>query len=390
MITCRRDDFHLPDDLHYLNCAYMAPLSKAVERAGIAGLLKKRDPSSIRAEDFFEESEQVRELFARILGASPRSVAIIPSVSYGVASIAQNLRVEAGDNIVVLEEQFPSNIYIWQRIAERENAQIRTVMAGSTSAARAAKWNERILEAIDARTSVVALPHVHWTDGTLFDLPGIAERARSVEAALVVDGTQSVGALPFDVEQIQPDALICAGYKWLFGPYSIGMAYFSERYHSGRPLEENWIARNHSEQFSRLVQYEGEYQPGAVRYDVGERSNFILIPMMAAALDQVLDWGAEDIQAYCRQLTADPIAEIRELGYGVEDSSGRAQHLFGIRMPRAVDPEDLRTALEQRNISVSVRGSAVRVSPHVYNDEQDVDALIDALRAAVSISPSAS
>lgn len=384
MLTCQKQLFSLPSDLHYLNCAYMAPMARTVEEAGIAGIRRKRNPSVIEPADFFEDSDRVRRLFGRLIHADAGSVALIPSASYGIAVIAKNVDMGRGDRIIVLEEQFPSNVYAWRRIAEEAGASVVTVGPGPGAATRAARWNQRILEAIDHRTAVVAMPHTHWTDGTRFSLEDIATRAREVGAALVIDGTQSVGALPFDVRRIQPDALICAGYKWLLGPYAIGMAYFDPRHHGGQPLEENWIGRRHSEQFSGLVAYEDRYQPGAVRFDVGERSNFILVPMMAAALELVLQWGPESIQTYCETLTRPLIDRARELGFEIEPPSGRAHHLFGLRTSDGLDPDRLREALARRHVSVSVRGSAVRVSPHVYNDDQDVEALVDALQATAS------
>lgn len=386
MLTCQKERFFLPPDHHYLNCAYMAPLAKVVEAAGIEGIRLKRIPSRIRPEDFFRESDRVRSLFARLVGAKTSSIALIPSASYGIATIARNLPVERGRNIVLLEEQFPSNVLTWRRLASERGAEIRTVSPGEAGSGRASSWNRRLLESIDARTAVVAVPHVHWADGTLFDLEAVSDRARDVDAALIVDGTQSVGALPFDVGRVKPAALVCAGYKWLLGPYSMGAAYFDERYHAGVPLEENWILRLGSEEFSRLVNYEDRYHPGAVRYDVGERSNFILVPMLAAALEMVLEWQPERIQAYCERLIAGLVEEAPGLGYRMEAAGGRAHHLFGIRTPDGVDPNALREELDRRGLSVSVRGSALRVSPHVYNDLHDVDALLDALRAASHVS----
>jgi selenocysteine lyase/cysteine desulfurase len=238
-----------------------------------------------------------------------------------------------------------------------------------------------MLEAIDRDTGVVALAPVHWTDGTLFDLEAIGARAREVGAALVVDGTQSVGALPFDVQELRPDALIVASYKWLFGPYSIGVGYFGPRYMDGVPLEESWIAREGSQDFRALVDYQEGYQPGAVRFDVGERSNFILVPMLVAALRIVLAWGPERIQSYTRQLSGDLLEEARSLGYAIEEDPYRVGHLFGIRMPPGVEMEGLKVALQREGVSTSLRGSALRVSPHVYNDEEDMEALRRALRA---------
>jgi selenocysteine lyase/cysteine desulfurase len=236
---------------------------------------------------------------------------------------------------------------------------------------------------------VVALPQVHWTDGTRFDLERIGQRARHVGAAFVIDGTQSVSAHPFDVQRIMPDAVVCAGYKWLLGPYGLGLAWLGARFDNAEPLEETWIGRLHSEDFQRLVNYRDEYQPGAARFDVGERSSFILLPMLVAALEQVTALGAHRIQQYCEKLTSGVIAEAQELGFASVDASGRGAHLFGLRMPPGIDLGALQRTLEERRIFAALRGNALRLSPNVYNDAEDMAALVDALRAAVSAGTSA-
>jgi selenocysteine lyase/cysteine desulfurase len=381
-LTCQRDAFSLPSDLHYLNCAYMSPLPRVVEEAGIRGMIRKRNPAELQADDFFRESEEVRQLFSALIHApDPSSIAIIPSVSYGIGVAAQNTPVESGQNIVLLHEQFPGNVYGWRRLAWENGAEIRMVRP-QEGPGRGRIWNERILEAIDSDTAVVALAPVHWTDGTVFDLLAIGARAREVGAALVVDGTQSVGALPFDVQLLRPDALIVASYKWLLGPYSIGVGYFGDRYLEGMPLEETWIAREGSEDFQGLVEYRDGYQPGAVRFDVGERSNFILVPMLVAAIRLLSGWGPESIQSYVRGLTRDFMDEVRNLGYSMEEERYRAGHLFGIRLPEGLDLTRLRDALAQEHVSVSLRGSALRVALHLFNDERDVAVLLKVLRKA--------
>jgi selenocysteine lyase/cysteine desulfurase len=315
-----------------------------VEEAGLRGLLQKRDPSSITPEDFFRESDEVRALFSELVNApDPSRIAILPSVSYGVGVAARNTTLRAGQNIVLLEEQFPGNVYAWRRLALERGAEVRMVGPGGERT-RGRIWNQRILEAIDEATGVVALAPVHWTDGTRFDLEAIGARAREVGAAFVVDGTQSVGALPFDVQELKPDALICAGYKWLLGPYSIGVGYFGPR------------------------------------YLVGERSNFILVPMLAAALKLTLDWRPERIQEYTRALVLGLLSEAEELGYALEEESWRVHHIFGIRMPPGVDLAAMKQALAREGVSASLRGSALRVSPHLYNDDADVEALSRVLR----------
>jgi selenocysteine lyase/cysteine desulfurase len=389
-LCCQRDAFSIPRGLHYLNCAYMSPLPRAVEEAGLLGMARKRDPSGLSPHDFFDESQEVRRLFADLVNIpDPNSVAIIPSVSYGVGVAARNTPLDKGQNVVLLEEQFPGNVYAWLRLAKEAGAEVRMVgpgdghrSAGGVGGGRGRRWNQRILEAIDGDTGLVALAPVHWTDGTRFDLEAIGARAREGGAALVIDGTQAVGALPFDVQALKPDALIVACYKWLLGPYSIGVGYFGTRYTDGIPLEETWIAREGSEDFRALVDYQESYQPGALRFDVGERSNFILNPMVVAALGLLGGWRPERIQAYAKELTKELLEEAEALSFAVEEEAFRVGHIFGIRTPEGMDMESLSAALREENISASLRGSALRVSPNVYNDARDVEALKRALRLA--------
>jgi selenocysteine lyase/cysteine desulfurase len=380
MLQSQRDQFSLPDGVHYLNGAYMSPLMKAVEEAGIQGIRAKRFPADISVDDFFAGADTARALFAGLIhGDDPQRVAILPAVSYGIAAAARNTPMAAGQNVVLAEGQFPSNALIWRRLAADHGAGIRTVAEPDGARGRSREWTARVLDAIDADTAAVALAPVHWTDGTRFDLAAIGARARQHGAAFVIDGTQAIGAMPFDVQETGADAVICAAYKWLLGPYSLSFGWFGPRYDQGTPLEEAWLARSESDDFRNLVAYREEYRPAAARYDVGGRSNFALMPMAIAALRQLLDWGIPEIEAYCRSLTADLFAALPEAGFEVDEEEGRAAHIFGLRATRALDNAALKAELERRRIYVSLRGSAVRVSPNVYNTAEDVEALKGAL-----------
>ena len=358
----------------------MSPISTAVEAAGVAGVARKRAPSRLTPNDFFTEAARARALFARLVNVGDASrIAIIPAASYGLAIAARNLPAARGQNIVVTHEQFPANVHVWRKLASVRGVEMRVVHPPDVVDGRGRGWNSRVLDAIDARTAIVAIGHVHWTDGTRFDLEAIGAQARHVGAALVVDGTQSVGAMPFDVARIQPDALVVATYKWLMGPYSMGFAYLGPRFDGGEPLEETWSGRAGSENFKELVHYRDDYQPGAIRYDVGERTNFALMPMAIAALEQVLEWQPARVQEYCTTLTAPLFDRVRALGYTVEDAAYRGAHLFGLRAPAGTDIVAIGDTLRARKVHVSLRGSAIRVAPHVYNDARDVDALLAAL-----------
>jgi len=380
MISSQRKKFSLPRGSVYLNGAYMSPLLKDVEKAGITGIKRKRNPGSLPSEDFFTGPRKLREEFAKLINTKESTrIATVASASYGLSTVARNIRIDRSQNIVVVADQFPSNVYPWTRLCEENGSQLKTVRPAESLIERGKIWNERILESIDKNTRLIAIGHVHWADGTKFDLTEIRKRTRDVGALLVIDGTQSVGALPFDVNKIQPDALICAGYKWMLGPYSIGLAYYGEYFDGGKPIEENWINRKRSEDFAALVQYQNEYQPGALRYEVGERSNFILVPMMTVALKQINQWRPENIQAYCAKISRKPIVQLREAGFWVEEEAFRASHLFGVRLPKGADIKKIKHALKASSISVSFRGDAIRVSPGVYNTEADLAKLVKTL-----------
>jgi selenocysteine lyase/cysteine desulfurase len=369
----KRDLFEIPDDIVYLNCAYMSPQLRPAREVGEKAISRKSRPWEITPDDFFEDAEEIRALFARLVGGDADGVAIIPSVSYGISVAAANVPVREDEKIVILEDQFPSNVYAWGGLAERSGARLVTLPRPEDL-----DWTRALLEEIDTDTAVVAVPNCHWTDGSLIDLASVGESVREAGAALVVDAIQSLGAHPFDVSEVRPDFLVAASYKWLLGPYGVGYMYVGEGYREGKPIEHNWINRRGSQDFSGLVVYQDAFQPGARRYDVGERSNFALLPMAAEALRQLLDWGVENVSETIGTLT-DLIEErAGALGIVTIPKERRARHMIGLMLgPDA--PDDLATRLTTDNVYVSVRGPSVRVSPHLYNTESDVYRLFDVL-----------
>lgn len=373
-IPNQRHLFDIPDEVAYLNCAYMGPLMHSVVEAGERGIRAKARPWGISPDDFFDEGERARERFARIIGADAEGVALIPAASYGLSCAARNIEVAPGNRIVVLAEQFPSNVYTWREVARTRGGTLVTVARPADD-----DWTRATLAAIDDRTALVALPHCHWTDGGMLDLERVGRRCREAGAALVLDLTQSAGALRFDAGDIRPDYVVCAGYKWLLGPYSLGFLWVAPEHREGRPIEFNWIGRAGSEDFARLIDYRDEYQPGARRFDVGERSNFILVPMLGAALEQILEWGVDAIEGTLAARTADIAGRASRLGLGSAPAGLRAGHFLGLRFPGAGLPDGLLAALAAERVHVSVRGASMRVTPHLYTTDEDVDRLFTVL-----------
>ena len=367
--------FEIPGDISYLNCAYMSPQLRSAREAGERAVGRKSRPWEIAPPDFFGDAEESRALFARLVGGEPDGVALVPSVSYGIAVAAANVPVREGQRILILEDQFPSNVYAWRELAKRSGAKLVTVPRPADH-----DWTSAVLEQLDANTAVAALPNCHWTDGSLLDLRRVSERAREAGAALVVDAIQSLGAHPFDVREVRPDFLIASAYKWLLGPYGVGFMYAGEGWREGEPIEHNWINRRGSEDFSGLVSYEEAFQPGARRYDVGERANFALLPVANEALRQILEWGVENVRETIGGLTDLIEGEARERGIEAVPKEARARHMIGLKLGTAA-PQDLAARLAAQGVYVSVRGESVRVSPHLYNTERDVERLFAALAA---------
>jgi len=195
-----------------------------------------------------------------------------------------------------------------------------------------------------------------------------------------VDGSQSVGALSIDVKKYHIDALICAGYKWLMGPYSTAIAYIHEEFNEGIPLEESWMTRPNSERFDRLTQYVEDYKPGAIRFDVGQSSNFISMPMLDEALGQLLEWGVDEIQEYCREIGAPLIGLFKEMDTSMDEENHRAHHLMGLKLPPNTHGKALLQELQKRHVYVSLRGDNIRISINVFNNEEDIAELIAALK----------
>jgi selenocysteine lyase/cysteine desulfurase len=373
-----RELFDVPEDIAYFNVANLAPHLHSVRRAGEGALDRRGRPWTIAPADWFSDVERLRLLFGRVIGTDAEGVALIPATSYGFAVAARNLSVEPGERIVVLAEEYPSGIYTWQQLARSTGAELCTVTRDTSRS-----WTEAILESLDERTAIISVPNVHWTDGALIELDRIAARAHEIDARLVIDASQSVGALPLDVTALRPDFVISVGYKWLLGPFGLGYLYVAEQHRQGEPLEQNWILRADSEDFSRLVDYRDELQPGARRYDVGQRTNFELTPMAIAALEQILDWSVERIASTLGHRTAQIAARARELGLAPLPDAQRGPHMLGINLPEAARTRTL-DALADNNCYAAIRGGSLRIAPHLHVTDRDMNSLFAGLALATS------
>ncbi|RNC86393.1 MAG: aminotransferase class V-fold PLP-dependent enzyme [Winogradskyella sp.] len=381
MLKPAKELFNLPEDIVYLNTASFSPAFQSVETAGIEAVKRKSNPQLKPSSDLFEPVTRLRKLFATIIDEDDYNrVVTIPSVSYGMANVANNISLKANDEIVIVEEQFPSNYYAWEEIANTYNAKIVTVKQPEAPE----DWNANILSAINPKTALVAIGQIHWANGIIFDLKAIRQATLKYNALFVIDGSQSIGALPFSVKDIQPDALVCAGYKWLFGPYGCAYAYYGPYFDNGKPIEQNWTNRLNSEYLAGLTKYESNYKPKASRYAVGESGSFIYVKMQTAALNEISKIDPIYLQEYCNSISEDSLEKLNGFGFESSDKSLRAKHLFGIKIPEHINKDELKAKLEANHIYLSFRGDYMRVSCHIFNTKADFDVLYDILKRSVN------
>ena len=367
-----KDLFELDDEIIYLNCSGMSPLLKSVKQAGLTGLEKRAKPWTMNNDDWFDKAETLRNLASKIFQTSANNVALIPSASYGLATAAKNLNVKSGKSIVIVEDQFPSNYYIWSDLAKKYDLNIIKVEKKPDKI-----LTDSIIDSINSDTGIVAVPNCHWMDGLLVDLDRISKAVKAVNAFLVLDLSQSLGAFPTNIEEIDPDFAVAVGYKWMLGPYGLGYMYVSPRWHGkGEPLEYNWSTRKGSEDFSSLKNYTSEFREGARKFDMGEYAQFNTMPMAITALEQILKWGVTEIQSSIKVLT-DMISSIinDNVNYNLHPTAG---HIISVPIGER-NVEAIKQKISQNKIIVSFRGSFIRISPHLYNNQSDINSLISCL-----------
>lgn len=379
ILPTQRHLFDVPRGIAYFNCAYYsAQLNEGRERL-TAGVRAKSHPWTRVPAGFFDDADGIRTLAARLFGGSADGYAILPAASYGISTAARAIEptLDAGDSILVIEEEFPSNVLPWRRVALERGASVVTVPTPADG-----NWARAALERIDGNVKVVALSTCHWTNGARIALEEIGDACRANGRTLILDATQTLGAMPFDLGRIRPDFLVAAAYKWLLGPYGSGLMYVAEPWRNARPLEESWISRDNALDFTSLARYSDVYRAGARRFDVGETGVLTLLPGLAAALEQIEAWGIGNIAGSLAAVNQRIADHLEGLGFELPEKSQRCPHMLGARLPAGFRG-NLVADLRARDVYISQREQSLRFAPHLWVDDADVERLFEALDALI-------
>ena len=378
LLPCQRALFDMPREVCFLNAASWSPLPLVSQEAGRIGAARKGQPWKLGPEFAPAPHQRARVAAARLLNADPEDVALISSVSYGVATAAKLFSVPAGARVLVLEDDHSSPVLEWMTRAPQQGFAVEVVRRPADG-----DWTDAVLAAIERRggppLALVSISSVHWSDGGLVDLDAVAPAARAHGAALLVDATHSAGVLALDVRALDPDFLVFPTYKWVLGPYGRAFLYIAKRHQDGVPLEQTSYGRRAVA--AERVPYFSDtgYVTGARRFDMGERDHFISLEMAAIGMELMGRWGSAAVVGRLSMLTDRLAAGLAGCGVHIAPARVRAPHVLSLAFPNGM-PERLFDNLAAENIYVASRLGHLRISPHVYNDEADIDRFIAVFR----------
>jgi selenocysteine lyase/cysteine desulfurase len=382
MLSSQRALFDIPSDVAYLNAAGWSPLPLATQEAARAAVARKAQPWKLSADFADKQHERARAAAASLIGAETGDVALVSSVGYGVAIAGKLLAIPRGSRVLVLANDHTSPVLEWASRADAQGFTLETVAQPADG-----DWTSAVLEAIArkgaAPLSLASISSIHWSDGGLLDMPKIRDALRQHGAALLVDATHGVGVVATDVKTLDPDFLIFPTYKWVLGPYGRAFVYVAKRHHDGVPLEQTSFGRRNVKAENPVYFEDTRYLPDARRYDMGERDHFISMEMAAIGMEMMAKWGAAAVAQRLAALTRRIADGLKATKVQVLDERFRAPHVLSLGFGGNM-PGDLIPALAREQIYVAARLGRMRVSPHVYNDEADVDRFVATIKRAMA------
>ncbi|WOH64477.1 aminotransferase class V-fold PLP-dependent enzyme [Bradyrhizobium sp. BWA-3-5] len=377
MLPSQRALFEIPRQICYLNAAGFSPLPIRTLEAGRAAVLRKGAPWSLEASFANQQHERARVAAARLINAEASDIALISSISYGVATAAKILTIARGSRVIVLENDHSSPVLEWHTRAEAEGFTVETVRQPGDG-----DWTSAVLESI-ARSgppvSLASISSVHWSDGGLIDIDKVGAALRQHGAAFLIDATHGVGVLAMDVKRLDPDFVLFPTYKWLLGPYGRAFLYVAKRHQGGIPLEQTQSGRRNVRADNAVYFTDISYIGDARRFDMGERDHFISMEMASIGMEMMADWGTAAVVQRLTMLTERIEAGVRGIaGVHVPEPHLRAPHILSLAFEGGM-PAGLVEGLANEGVYVAPRLGRMRISPHVYNDEADVDRFVEVL-----------
>lgn len=372
-LRAARDAFIRPEAGVYLDFAAQNLRLHAVHAAARTALEAAARPWDASWAAWAAQAERVRAQAAMLFDADADGVAFVPSAAYGLALAARALPLDAGEAVLVFEDAFPSNLLPWQQRCRETGARLVPVRRGHDATAA-------VLDAIERTPAlrIAAVEHTHWHDGARLDLDAIAAACDARGIALVLDLSQSLGALPAAIARWRPAFAVSVGYKWLLGAHGLCVLWASPHWREhAPPLEAHWSAHRAREDWSFDAARDNAMRIGARRFDAGEIVDALRLSIAETAFEQLHAWGIDAVSARLGVLTARLRAQLD--GAFAMPRNG-APHFLGLR-PRHATLEACMQALRRERIVCTARRGVLRIAPHLHVDEADIDRVAGVLRA---------
>jgi cysteine desulfurase / selenocysteine lyase len=358
----------------YLDHAAVAPLTEGAMTALTNWAADAARNGSANYPAWNKQIADLRKLSARMIGADPEEIAFVENTTAGVNFVAEGFPWQPGDNIVTRDDEFPANQYPWLHLAQRgvETRRIPIDKSGRLEL-------DRLAGAIDDRTRVVSLSWVAYSNGWRHELDQIVKLVHDRGALFFLDAIQGLGVFPLDVKKTPVDFLAADGHKWMLGPEGAGVFYLRrEHLERLRPVGVGWNSVKNEHDFHKIVY---DLKDTAERYEAGSQ-NVAGLLALKASLDVLAHFRVEDIARRVLEITDYACRRLTEIGAVVlSDRSAEANRsgIVSFEFPGR-DPVAIRRRCFEHNVILSCRAGRLRISPHAYNDESDIEKLIESMK----------
>jgi cysteine desulfurase/selenocysteine lyase len=369
-----RDHFPITETYIYMNHASVSPPSIEVRDAMAQMLDGVTRHACAKFPEWEQSNEWTRCVAARLVNAQPREIAFLRNTSEALSIVANGVTWHPGDNVVGIAVEFPANIYPWLRISQEREVELRLQEAHDG-------WIDvdELLSRIDERTRLVTVSWVEFGSGQRLDIRRIGRFCRERDILFVVDAVQGLGALQLDVERDYVDAFAAGAHKFLLGPKGVALLYVSDRVlHQICPTVIGWTAVKN---YKDYLIHDLDFREGAARFE-GGTLNEVGVCGLGHSIDLMLTAGPSRIEQHLLSLSEYICQRLTERGY-VVCNSGKADERSAIVVCQHPErsAEEICDSIKARNIIISSRLGRLRIAPHFYNSQDDVDTMIDALPA---------
>jgi len=376
------EDFAQGDGV-WLNTAHQGKLPNRSADAARQAITWKQDPIKLTSERFAGVPNRLRQAISRLLNAPPEEIVLANSASYGLHLIANAFPWTEGDEIVVMKTDFPSDILPWLNLEKRYGVRVRQV----TPQGRVLSPDE-LREAITPRTKLFCTTWVHSFSGFGIDLDALGEACRSAGVIFVVNGSQAIGARPINVSNHPIDALTTVGFKWLCGPYGTGFCWLSQTLRERlERTKAYWLSELTADDLAGDL---GDLNVGPIQrasdLDVFGTANFFNFTAFTESIELLLEIGLERVETHNQELIEATLDGVQGAGLQavspVEASPARSSlALFATEDEKRM--ELLRSRLAEARVHVAMRAGAMRISPHFYNSQSDIERVASLIRNAM-------